>query len=391
MARVFSLSTFFRMVPHSLLRRLFQTLEIDTQEIPWELIENRNDERFFKFFRELPPEQQDQLEGVCYDVFEMACDSGLNALCQTADDRHESGWFSLSPEKTTTYAKSLWSWLHYPAVFQKALELHKIEHLSLWRKRDGLPRLTPEWNHDVKKSLESALQAYLIAKQGRGQVCTVLMQNYREDIFHFIAYPDDYVRNFTHHNESGQLITRKTRPTFEIVYVYNSKEGTLELHARGGDKTKVALEDIFVGSIFGQVPDFEERIYDLSVFKQNGFLLTPDPIDNIIIQLKEITLEWKDIRKVTLKAEMHENTLDWVRRSIEEKELPWHTATVGRVKIQILILPDEYRRRGSMTFEIAAPNKCTLRNQDAARIELARKYLKQWGVENESTNIRRVA
>jgi hypothetical protein len=217
------------------------------------------------------------------------------------------------------------------------------------------------------------------------------MQNHRQDVYHFIAYPDDYVRNFTHHNESGQLITRKTRPTFEVVYVYNSKLGTLELHTKGGDKTKTALEEIFIESVFGSVPDFAEQTYDLSVFKQDGFVLTPDPRDNIVIQLKEITLEWENIRKITLKAEKHYDTLDWVRRSIEEEELPWHQARVHHVKIQILILQNEYRRRGSMTFEIAVPNKNTLRNQDEARIELARKYLKKWGIENESTNIKRAA
>ena len=276
-------------------------------------------------------------------------------------------------------------------IFHKALEYHKIEHLSLWRKRDGLPQIIPEWNPEVKKALETGLKTWLTKKQGRGHACTVLMQNYREGIYHFIAYPDDYVRNYTHHDESGQLVTRKTRPTFEIVYVYNSREGTLELHAKGGDKTKVALEDIFLQSVFGQVPEFTEQIFDLSVFKQDGFTLTPDPRDNIVIQLKEIILNWADKQEMTLKPKKQHNTLDWVRRTVVEKELPWHEANVDCVKIQILILPTEYRRRGSMTFEIAAPNKSTLRNHDAARIELARKYLKQWGVENESTDIRKVA
>ena len=391
MARVFSLSTFFRMVPHSLLKRLFQTLEIDTQEIPWELIKNRDYEHFLKFFRELPPEKQNELEGVCCDVFELACDSGLDALCQTADDQHESGWFSLSSEKTTPYAKSLWSWLEYPVIFQRAFEFHKIDHLSLWRKRDGLPCKVPEWNQEIKKTLEEALQSYFTRKQGRGQVCTVVMQNYREGVYHFIAYPDDYVRNFTHHDESGQLITRKTRPTFEIVYVYNSNEGTLELHARGGDKTKVALEDIFIRTVFGQVPDFAETIYNLSVFKEEGLALTPDPRDHIVILLKEMTLNWPNGRSITFSTKTHGDAHHWARKSLEDNEQPWHDAHVDYVKIQILIMPTEYRRRGSMTFEIAAPNKSTLRNQDAARIELARKYLKTWGVEHERTIVKKVA
>jgi len=379
------------MVPHSLLKRLFRTLDIDTQTVPWELVKNRDCECFLKFFQELPQERQNELEGVCCDVFELACDTGLNALCQTADDHNELGWSRLSSEKTTPYATSLWSWLEYPVIFHKALEYHKIEHLSLWRKRDGLPRIVPEWNPEIKKALETALKNWFTKKQGRGQVCTVLMQNFREGVYHFIAYPDDYIRNYTHHDESGQLITRKTRPTFEIVYVYNSKEGTLELHAKGGDKTKVALEDIFLQSVFGQVPDFTEQIFDLSVFKQDGFTLTPDPRDNLVIQLKEITLDWGDYREITIATQLYHDTLDWVRRSVEEKELPWDEANVTRVKIQILILPTEYQRRGSMTFEIVAPNKSTLRHHDAARNELARKYLKQWRVENECANIRKAA
>ena len=391
MARTFSLATFFRMVPHSLLKRLFRTLDIDTHSIPWELVKNRDCDHFLRFFQELPQEKQNELEGVCCDVFELACDTGLNALCQTADDHNETGWSRLSSEKTTPYATSLWSWLEYPVIFHKALEYHKIEHLSLWRKRDGLPQIIPEWNPEVKKALETGLKTWFTKKQGRGHACTVLMQNYREGIYHFIAYPDDYVRNYTHHDESGQLVTRKTRPTFEIVYVYNSREGTLELHAKGGDKTKAALEDIFLQSVFGQVPEFTEQIYDLSVFKHDGLTLTPDPRDNIVIQLKEITLEWENIREVTMQAKKHEYTLDWVRETVAERNLPWENAQVTHVKIQILILPTEYRRRGSMTFEIAAPNKSTLRHHDAARIELARKYLKQWRIENDETIARKVA
>jgi hypothetical protein len=119
--------------------------------------------------------------------------------------------------------------------------------------------------------------------------------------------------------------------------------------------------------------------------------LTPDPRDNIVIQLKEITLEWEKIREVTAKPKKYEATLDWVRETPSEYDLPWEDAKVTQVKIQILILPNEYRRRGSMTFEIKAPNKSTLRNQDEARIGLARKYLKKWRIEHDKTIVRKVA
>jgi hypothetical protein len=379
------------MVPHSLLKQLFQSLEIDTHDLSWETMKNRETKPFLSLFQELPLEKQNQLEGLCYDIFALASESGWDALCQTAEECNESEWCSLSSEKINLYTKSLWSWLHYPEIFQKALALHNVEHLTLWRKREGLPQITPEWNAAVKESLEQALQNFFTEKQGRGYVCTAEMQHYRDGVYYFIAHPDDYVKSVLHHDESGELIFQTTRPTFEIVFVYNRAEGTLEIHARCGEKIKMALEEIFIETLFpNEVEEFSDRIYDLSVLKDEHFSLAPRPSDRIEIRLKEITLNWVGKQSVTLKTKYSHPTTDWIRRSLSEKELSWENAEVTRVKFQFQFLPEKDKRRGSLTFEIATPNKSTLRNQDAARIEIARHYLKIWGIEHDAHVIKKI-
>lgn len=386
MARSFTLPSFLRKVPHSLLKRFFQLLEIDTHDLSWELIKNREAEPFLELFRDLPPEKQNQMEGICYDVFELSCGSGWDALCEMAESYHAPDWFALSPEKTTLQAKSLWTWVNHPLIFQKAHEFHQMKNTSWWRKREGLPKMVPEWNGQVKTALEGALQIYFMEKQGRGQVCTVQMQNFRDDTYYFLAYPDDYVRNVMRHNDKGELVSRRTRPTFEIVYAYNSVEGTLELHTRGGDKTKSDLEEIFIETVLGEeVEVFSGQIYDLSAVKQSGFSLTPDPKDNVLIQIKQVRLNWGQDTSVQFRAEKERDLLAWIRRVINAEYLPWDKAVVDYIKLQFLFLPTEWERRGTLTFEMNTPNRSTLRGKNPRKVEIIRKYLKKWGIEYEQS------
>jgi hypothetical protein len=49
-------------------------------------------------------------------------------------------------------------------------------------------------------------------------------------------------------------------------------------------------------------------------------------------------------------------------------------------------LPLDGRKAGTMTFDVAWPNSCGLRNQSPDRIELAQKYLKRWKIDVGGTS-----
>lgn len=382
MARTFSLPTFFRMTPHALLETLFRRLQIDIAHLSSVWAKRKNVQPLLDFFYAQPLETQNQLESIFRDVFELACATGMEVLERMAEFFQQDGWNDVNHENKTTYAKSLSAWLHYPEVFAKALELHKIENSSWWRKRDGLPRITPQWNEETRQLLKSALEVFYSRKQGRGHVCTVEMCHYHGDMFYFMAYPDDYVRNILQHNEAGELVARKTRPTFEVVFAYNAVEGSLELHAQGGVTTKAALEEIFIQTVLDASADgHSPPPYDLSVIMRERFSLAPDPADGVQIFLKEISLLWPAKQLVKIMAKENRPSVEWVRTSVSEETLPLGEARIIHAKFQFVFIPQVSDHPGSVTFEIAAPDRCTLRNHHPKKVETIRKYLRQWGVE----------
>ena len=119
------------------------------------------------------------------------------------------------------------------------------------------------------------------------------MRHYCDDVYYFTAYPDDYVKNVLQHDDSGTLIVKKTRATFEVVFAYNAAEGTLELHTKGGLTTKQELEEIFIRTVVGASSAKDSGSpYDLSVIKDERFSLSADSADGLTIYLRQIGLLW---------------------------------------------------------------------------------------------------
>lgn len=382
MARTFSLSTFFRMVPHALLEAFFRKLQIDIALLSSGSLKQRDVAALLDFYFAQPSEVQNQVDRIFREVYELACATGFETLCYMAECLQADGWDDVNIGNKTLYGKSLWAWLHYPEVFAKALELHKMEHDTWWWKRDGLPRVMPQWDEETRRRLESALGHFYSRKQGHGQVCTVEMCHYHGEMFYFVAYPVDYVRSVLQYNDTGKLVTKKSRPTFEVVFAYNVAEGSLELHAQGGVTTKAALEEIFIQTVLNASAGSHSPVpYDLSVLMEERFSLVPDAADGVQIFLKEVGLLWpaKQLVRITVKENRH--SVDWVRRLVAEENLPWCEARIVHAKFQFVFMPNVSETPGSVTFKIAVPDRCTLRHHQPQKVETIRKYLKRWGME----------
>ena len=109
MSRIYSLPTFFRMVPHSMLKTFFEKRQIDTTEIHWKFLKEREIQPLLWMFRELPRETQAELEGIFQEIFELACESGFTALQQAADTFNEQFWLKSFVKKPSFYAVSFWA------------------------------------------------------------------------------------------------------------------------------------------------------------------------------------------------------------------------------------------------------------------------------------------
>jgi hypothetical protein len=118
--------------------------------------------------------------------------------------------------------------------------------------------------------------------------------------FYFFAYPDDYVQDSYIHDMNCTLVTQTIRQTIEIVFAYNSIEGTSDLFAKLSKKLREELETIFLKKLLTIIPEDDEKPpYDLSMLLDPNFTLHTFPADHINVRVVSLTLSWEDDKEVT--------------------------------------------------------------------------------------------
>ncbi len=172
MSRQFSIPTMFRMTPHSLLARFVAHFGHDF-EIDWEQLGEREIGPVIASFGDLAPSEQAQMEGELRSIFELACESGIEAILEAAATCGHVSLAASMPEDAGYYARSMWAWLNHRPAFDKALVLHQVAHLNWWRKRNDLPPVAPNLSDDAINRLKTAISELLMREQGRGGICSV--------------------------------------------------------------------------------------------------------------------------------------------------------------------------------------------------------------------------
>ena len=381
----YSLAHVIRQISPSLLRSFFAKMNIDTTGISWDHIGPQETKPLLNFLFELPDEVRLSVEGTLREVHEMASFLGMESFNSAAKILHVLEWSAPFTKRVPLINKALWVWIYYKDMFDFAKSMHLVEHASWWSKRMGLPHDEPQWNPTVKENLESQLEEFFLENQGRGHRCTVEMQNYGDCMYYFLAYTDDYVQNILVHDDSGEVVSKKTRPTFIVIYAYNMNEGSLEIHVQGTAHTRKELEDIFIETIFGEsVEPPKKQPYDLSMFKNPYFTLATNPLDNVEVLVKELKFRWESESEIKYIADNKPKFIEWVKKTLNEKVLSLEMAEVVFAKLQFVFPATEGTRRGTLTFEISVPNRCTLQGKNPKYSRIINKYLKEWKISNET-------
>jgi len=388
MARHFSIPAVLRLIPNDLLEQFFLQLRCHCYSVPWNHMRERQAEQLVHLLRMWPEETREFVEGVLRNVFDLACESGQQALREAADDLGRSAqWFD-ALRTGTLYRRAMWAWLEAPQVFEKALAYHQIEQRHGWRKRDDLPQVVPRTDPHALDSLARDISRLLMAEQGRGQHCTV--EHFQRDngTDYFCCYPDDFVRAVTLHDDDGKLTTRSVRQTFEIVFAYHRPTGTLETSAAAPTRLKTSLEEAFAWMILDAEvgPRVPRQVYHLDRLKDRDFRLETIPADDVHVELKRLRLDLPDrSRRITLESrdgESHD-VLRMVDECLNEDEAPLSDVRITSVTLRFLFHKSIRRRAGSMTIDVSAPNTCNLRSQPPERAEVARRHLRMWRISRD--------
>ena len=381
-SRQFSIPTVLRMVPNDLLSDVFNRLGHGGLGIAWRELKEREVEPVVKAISLLPRREQSKIESVLRSIFELACETGIDAIFEAALRCGDLDLPRSMPRDTGPYAKAAWAWLHRIEAFEKATLFHQVENLAWWRKRRDLPQVRPDTSHSALKRLGEAISDFLLLSQGRGQACTVEHFSRSDGTDYFFAHADDFVENITSHDDEGTLSPKVLKQTFVMVFAFNADEGSLELFARVPGKLKVEIEKIFCGSILRQpLGDWcPEAAYELDQLKDPSFILATDPEDQLRVWVRRLRLSFRtNGRRILLEVPSGDDSMhEMMAQCLCSENVSMDDVHVTLATLTFEFLAQEGRKPGTLTFDVAWPHYCSLRNQRPERVEIAQKYLKRW-------------
>lgn len=388
MSRQFSIPTVLRMAPNALLRELFAEMDYAQLGRDWEGMGEHQIEPVQRAISIQPAEVQLRIETELRDLFDLACESGIAAICEAAD---LCGMISFATQLPHggLYHKVLWTRLNYLDIFQRALRIHSFDVLNWWRKRNDLPSRSIEVTDALLSQLARELSALFERTQGRGYPCTVEYQRRGPAVQYFFAHPDDFAQEAMCHDDERQLTPITVRPTFNVVFAYNQSEGSLELHAKVPARLKQQLERLFASIVLDTElgPWEPDAAYDLDRLKDRSFPLATDPEDRVSAQVRSLRFSGSNTgrRAVVEISDDRDNIHDAVDEWIDKGSVPFEQVHVTRATFRFWFDEVGGRKAGTETFDVTWPSSCNLRGRRPERVAIIEKYLKRWKIDASKT------
>lgn len=373
------------MTPNGILEEFFARLEVQLVSLDWKRLGKRQVDPLLLAISWLPQADQQRIESTLAAIYELACEQGWQAILEVA---HQVGGTRRLVDKhrdSSPYARAMRVWLDEPEIFQTASMLHQVDGLARWRKRSGLPPVEPRVTEESCRELASALSACLRREEGRGRHCSVDYLRRRDGADVFVAYPDDFVHAVLQHDARGKLAARAFRPTFEIVFAYQAQRGTLEIFAKVSPRMKPILENVFGQIILGVdlSAHTRRRPWDLNRLKDRYFCLETDPADHATASICRLRLDVPCCGRLTVEPDRRDHATD-VFNVIDEclngESICWDEVEISLATFRFQFQAMGGRRAGTLTFDVSAPDYCSIRSRRPERIALAHKYLRRWRI-----------
>ena len=389
MTRSYSPRTFLRQAPRPLLRQLCEQQHL-FDNFPWNGSGEHDVGPLYEAWLALPDGQREQVEGVFRDIDALASEEGVKALI-------EEGRFADLDLAAALggldgfHHKTLWAYLHHRPQFEDALRFVHADALPgrFWKKRKGLPRKAPDLSPAMQEQLQQTLSHYYRENQGRGHHCTV--ENYlRAGRQHYVfVFLDDYVDTYIGHAEGGCLVRRPQRPAFEVIFVYDPTDGTLDLYSQGDKHLRNDLMRIFCRVVLGEElpPEVPGRPpYDLNGLKSRDFAFATEPADAIVdVVVRRLRLSLLGSkRRITLEGDPDNGPRDvyeMMTRHLAGKDLTPALYSITQVTFQFRFQHTGHGRQRSMTFDVSFPDSCNLKSLREEYRLIGEKYLRRWGID----------
>ena len=281
----FTLKTFLRQASRNLFGTYLAVAGIDLG-IDVTALKLREIDPIIDAINRLPDERRSVLDRDLHAIWSLASEAGLQHILDEARYRGVDIVDRLQPIEGFL-DKAIWTFVEERAVFDGAAHLAIPDMLSgrYWKRR--LP-VAGAAVHDIGSrapALEVALSDYFQREECRGRSCKV--DHAARDCRHwFLAYPEDYTSMPLAWTDSG-LGPHRLRPAFEVVFVYDSRLGSLDVYCRGSKRTIERLWKLFADVVLG-IPDLPAMVkpaYGIQGLRSPHFAFLR-PVDSPVTEIK---------------------------------------------------------------------------------------------------------
>ncbi len=383
MAKQYSHRQFFRQIPNALLARYFKEHKQVFQELDFQSLKENDVETLVTALKDLSVEIQTEIEAELQQIDGMACQGGITALTDEAHFHEDADYPIALANIEGFHAKALWTFLEKDKYWQGGTFFLHSDNITetYWKKRNHLPKLTPNTDPEAIEQFEQAISDYFYTTQGRGRNCKVeVLRRYEKE--YFFAYPEDFAQSSSEW-VGHRLKNQAHRPAFEIIFVYSQTEGSLDLYAPRNTKHIADLQELFAECILN-VDELDPFAAGNLVYALDGladktfsFQIAPDlGIEKVVISRLRLCLNTGKKQRVTLEANPDNNALA-IYELLESLQLPSFHVTQVEMKVTFSAQPSKAAR--TRRVKISYPAWCGLKHEGDDL--LIRKMLLASGIE----------
>lgn len=394
MAKMFDPRKVLKHIANPLLREFFRRRG-ELLDVPWDELTEHRIEPVFKAWLALPPAEQQEIQLIMRDINELADHRGLAVLAE------EMLW--RCPERAEEYRaqvsrhdKAMWVYLHVPEAFNEAAMFARADALSsgrYWIKRNGLPQVELNVDDAVCQALARALTSFYGPLQLRGRQCKVEHYQRAGHADYFFAYLDDYPdKRLVFDEDSDEPLIRSDRYAFEVVFVYNRDEGSLELFAQGGQRVWSPLQVEFCKAVLNEEVDPADPIrpsFYLDHLLNPLCALPTDPAD-LVEEARITRLRFSPRGSggwIEVKADAKAPPDDIYRkidRHLKKESIVTEGTRVMQATFALKFHHDGKGRQKTMTFNVTAPNSCDLKHKPDEQRVVGERCLRLWEVSRDA-------
>jgi len=354
-------------MPNSLLARYFLAREV-LQDFDFAAMRETKVEPLFAAWMGVPEAQRARIEVELREINDMSNEKGVKAILDEGEfhldeEGEHAAFVTLLMAMPGHHDRAMTAFLDFPSLWKGATRLYHADTLSYWRKRKNLPRKQAGVEPANIEALSTRIKSYYQASDGRAKRCRV--EPYRRgELEYFFAFPEDYPVNAPEW-EGDELALQSRHPPFEIIFVWDAKDGRLDLYLSGDKKAVEPLQAIFAETILGcdELPEdpADNRVYELLPLRRKDFVFTWEAASGIeSVRVNKLRLALNKDRKLTLEANP-KNDPQAVYKLLEQLALQSHEYFVDQVGITANVRLNPTAPAKTVTFKLTFPNSCSLK------------------------------